>query len=520
MTAIVQIGKTGDVLAALPLAQCFDDPIMMVAAEYAHVLKASDVPCHIYHGAWNDLAGAIIEAKKNYSKVVVPQVHGQYLVPENRHPSFQYDMYDRVEMLGKWDTLPLKLKHQQHPRMANTILFADVSESSKFPFVEDCYKLLCDSFPKHKIIRLSTIRLKSFTDFIGYYNAANALVTVETAHLHLSAASHKPVVALVGDMPSRWNGSAWSKRFSGYFRYKDYLLRKSELVWSLRDAMSQNELPVVSQAPTTQAHGYNLSIAELRGQIYQSYRWHPDPNSWRTQLVINEQPLVPPLDYADHSLEDARLFSFNGRLHAAVTIARNNANVFYCVTGYGELVNTAKLWSFKNFFVPRFGKNDWSGMEKNWVPFEHKGRLHFIYQCHPEQVVIQMDGDVVTGQWKSSSPEFYAGTIRGGTVPIRHGQQWLRFFHGAQNSKSNHFPLTYHVGALLMQPEPPFQITKVSSRPILSGDEQYYPGWKRWKLKVIIPYGAIPDGDGWRVALGKNDSICAEVRLKQNQLYL
>lgn len=493
---------------------------MMVAAEYAHVLKASDVPCHVFNGAWGDLNGAILEAKKHYSKVVVPQVHGQSLTPENRHPSFQYDMYDRVGVLAKWDTLPLKLKFQKQPRMKQTILFADVSESSRFPFADDCHTLLRDSFPDYKIVRLSTMRLRQFTDFIGYYNAADALVTVETAHLHLSAASTKPVVALVTDSPARWNGSAYSRRFAAQIRYKDYLLRKQEIVWNLERVLSQRVHPAMHDYPVAQPHGYNLSGHELNGTRYHSYRWHPDPTSWRTQLVINEQPLVPPLDYTPYSLEDARLFTHVGKLHAAITVARNSGQHFFCITGYGEIHNDGKAWSFKSFHQPKFGKNDWAAMEKNWVPFEHGGRLHFIYQCYPEQIVIQVQGDVVTNQWRTKSPEFYAGAIRGGTVPIAHNGQWLRFFHGAQDSKSNHFPLTYHMGALLMNPEPPFQITKVSRKPILSGDEQYYAGWKRWKPKVIIPYGAMVDNGGWTVTVGKNDSVCGVVKLTREDLFL
>jgi len=87
------------------------------------------------------------------------------------------------------------------------------------------------------------IKLPHFFDFLPWYDAADALVSIDTSHLHLSAASNKPVVALVQDRPDRWHGSAWSQRFACYCRYHEFDERKDEMVESLRDAMANKPKP-------------------------------------------------------------------------------------------------------------------------------------------------------------------------------------------------------------------------------------------------------------------------------------
>lgn len=253
MRVIIALGKTGDILSALPVARHYHavdgvKPVMMVARQYSQLLdRIPFAETRVYDGDWQDLEGAFREAKAEFSDVLVMSTYGRNFPIEHRHSSFQLDSYDRAGVLKLWDTLSLEIprgKPKQFPKP--TILFADHSQSSPFLQKDDLYALLKAEFPKHDILRFSEHRVADFLEFLEWYDGAKALVTIETAHLHLSAATKTPVIALATDKPSRWNGSCWSKRFAFFCRYGEFDDRKEHLVESLRDAMSgRKKLDVV-----------------------------------------------------------------------------------------------------------------------------------------------------------------------------------------------------------------------------------------------------------------------------------
>lgn len=124
-----------------------------------------------------------------------------------------------------------------------------------------------------------------------------------------------------------------------------------------------------------------------------------------------------------------------------------------------------------------------------------------------------MQGANVMREFKTKSPAWEWGELRGGTSPLPHRGLWLRFFH-------SHVDGIYRMGALLMESQPPFQVMAVSKWPILSGDDRYKYGWKFWKPRVVIPYGAIEWNGGWMVSIGRNDSECALVHVTPEMLNL
>ena len=239
------LGKTGDIIGALPILynRFVTDkrkPSVIVASEYLHVIdRVPFVDAVEYKGSWQDLSGALLFAKKLSPQVVCLSTYGKDFPIEQRHSSFQLDAYDRAGMLEQWDSLPfgqvMRGERVKFPRP--TILFADHAESAPFLHKEELYKLLRSRFPYHQVVRLSMFKLPHIFDFIAWYDAADALVTVDTAHLHLSAATKTPVAALAADKPSRWKGSCWSKRFCFYCRYGEFPARQEEMVDCLTDAM-------------------------------------------------------------------------------------------------------------------------------------------------------------------------------------------------------------------------------------------------------------------------------------------
>lgn len=246
-TAFLQLGKVGDILNAIPLAQFHAretgiKPYFIVADQYADILeRIPHVVPVIYENSWDDLRGAMLWAKRQFETVIVTQTYGRNMPIEHRCSSWQLDAYERAGRLKDWDKLTLEVErsaaHLGATCKSPTIFYADHSQSSPFFQKEELYKLLVDSFPLHAIIRLSSTRLSNFCDFVHWYDSSDAIVCVESAHLHLTKACSKPVVALATDKPSKWHGSAWSKRYAYYCRYSEFSERKMELVEALSAAL-------------------------------------------------------------------------------------------------------------------------------------------------------------------------------------------------------------------------------------------------------------------------------------------
>jgi len=250
MTPIyITLGKTGDIIGSLPILyhRYIADkrkPVALVASQYLPIFdRVPFVEPLEFKGDWQDLSGAVLFVKQLGRDAVCLSTYGKDYPIEQRHSSFQLDAYDRAGMLEKWDTLPFgcvmrgeKVKFQKP-----TILYADLAESAPFLHKEELFKLLTSRFPKHQVLRLSMYKLAHIFDFVGWYTAADAVVTVDTAHLHLTAASKTPVVALAADKPSRWKGSAWSRRFCFYCRYGEFPARQEELVDCLAASIAGGE---------------------------------------------------------------------------------------------------------------------------------------------------------------------------------------------------------------------------------------------------------------------------------------
>jgi len=534
VSAYVQLAKHGDLLSLLP---CLHHeflttgikPSLIVGRDYRAIPDAVDYLNVVqFDGDPQDLDGAIRFAKNRFEGVKIPQLHGEGFQFQHRHPSFQYDQWDRAGWLDKWDTLPLILprrKSNLEIPIEPFIVYGDHSQSSPFLHKEDLAEVLKQNFPQHSIVRLSSVLAPHPLELLALIDAADLIVTVDSMPLHLSKAVNKPAIALVGDNLSRWHGSAWSSRFAIHCRYGDYQRRKDELVKAAKAALNNSLLK--STPIAADMGGYNPSIIRFGNKTLTTFRYHP-ARSWKTRLAITDghkaSDIVFPASMDEFSKEDARLFTHMGKLMMTYVVAKALpvGHQFRCVVGYGMLNFREGRWRIDEHIQPAFQNNDWSGTVKNWVPFEHDGKIHFIYgNQFGEQIVIRVEGDKVTGEYKTPEAKWEHGEIRGGAI-VPHEGNLLRFFHS--RTGENHWTpgatFQYHVGALLMESNPPFKVIKVGSSPILSGDERYMPGCFHWKNNVAIAYGVVKDDDGFILSVGRNDSSCEAVKLKFGDLNL
>lgn len=538
MKAYVQLGKIGDVLSILPILQheftrncalgkgCAPIPLV-IAKEYASILEGtSAVEPVIWKGDANDLAGAVLFAKKRFSQVVVLQTWGNLGI-QHQTPSFQLDQWKRAGAVRFFEDWPMEFDNRTYSRELSVrmqakvvqgvepyILFADHSQSSPFLHKQELYEILAKEFgPLYRIIRLSEIKAERIYDMLGLMDFAHCLVTVETAHLHLSRASKVPTVAIAA---SGWRGSAFSKRFAYFTRYGQWgPLAKRQIIEAVRAAIVSKgycKPTLINQLLTSQNHGYNLAWMMHDGKQISCYRAHLN-GDWKTRLFLNDKLLNLPAKYRDFSAEDCRLFEFKGKLHGAYTMSTAIDGQFRCYMAYGEIkgdhIDHIQIAHPENTLV---------GMTKNFVPFVHEGVLFFVYGIKGQnQIVLQVDGSAVSVEHKAPAPAWTYGEIRGGCI-IPHNGAYLRFFHSRSvyTDKSQR----YFVGASIIEAKPPFKTLAVSKVPILQGDERYTPDCHHWKANVAIPYGVIKQGDKFLLSYGRNDCECCVAELSEGDLNL
>jgi len=535
MPCYLQLAKNGDLCSLIPILHhdfvtTGVKSTLIVAPNYRQIPEAVDyINTVVYPGSDMDLEGAIKFAKTNFDKVRICQLHGKGFEFQHRRPSFQYDQWERAGALQHWDTLPLILPRKTHRDveipLEPYILFADHSQSSPFFHKDELATALLDSFPMHKIIRLSEALVKDLLALLPLYDAADLIVSTDTLHLHLAKATQTPLIALVSDTLSRWHGSAFSHRYAMHCRYKDYPRRKVELLRIAQDCLDKIKKVTASPELVTKPGGYNLSMIQHGNSIIATHRYHPE-RDWKTKIAIYDgitlSDVIFPAKVSELSQEDARLFHHNGKLMVSYVLATAEFGEFRCVVGYGMLVQREGRWHVDNHCQPEFTGNDYTGLVKNWCPFVHDGKIHFVWGIKDgNQIVIEVDGEKVTKEYRTPAPTWDYGEIRGGVLLPDKGC-FVRFFHSRSGGDlgGENGSFQYHMGALLMDNKPPFRAIKVGNYPIVSGDERFTPGCFHWKPNVAIPYGAVRNGGEFWVSIGRNDCACEVLKVGFSDLHL
>ena len=276
--------------------------------------------------------------------------------------------------------------------------------------------------------------------------------------------------------------------------------------------------------------GYNGSVIEWNQRRLLAYRWHRD--GLNTVLAIadldanynvtNNKGVTGELK----SLEDPRLFLFNNELWISYVQSDWPRNPT-CVTKYGKLVDHGKEWQIENVQHPKHGLNDGTALEKNWCPFVHDGKLHYLYTSNPHQSIIEMSGGNVTNVHHSDMPYWPWGQIKGGVVAATpYNGHLLRFFHSRLDNEPSPYPWRYYIGAAMLEPTPPFKTVAVSREPIVRASAlDHYSQAERnkclhYKTKIVFPSGLIEVGAEWHLSAGINDSAIEILKLKESDLKL
>jgi hypothetical protein len=253
---IVNLGRTGDLLALLPLlwkdAQSGERPQLMVGKDYAPLLDGVSYVEPIVADVPHTELGKACEAAATMGEYQSAQVNGpvemieRYTMaasPGARATSFQKEMWRVLGRLNEWDNLyPLVIDRRDAAREAalvekhlpkskrRVLLVAASGHSSPFPYRDLLFELLHNRFGKvFTILSLDDIQAERIYDLLALYEKAHLLIAIDSAPLHLAwAMPQLPVMALTADHPSLWHGSSWKPNHVWYCRYRDFPARAVE----------------------------------------------------------------------------------------------------------------------------------------------------------------------------------------------------------------------------------------------------------------------------------------------------
>jgi predicted GH43/DUF377 family glycosyl hydrolase len=267
--------------------------------------------------------------------------------------------------------------------------------------------------------------------------------------------------------------------------------------------------------------GYNPSIARYKGNLVMAYRYHHDGTA-STRLAIcdldenlnvltnrafelNEQAL---------SQEDPRLFFYENNLWMSY-VASEWPHFPVAKVRY---VRLSKPDHWRADHPIDYSFPNMEAIEKNHTPLFTPDGLGIIYRHNPKMVVyVPRRTEPVVGD----SLTWAYGEIRGGTAPIPYNGKLLKFFHSSLRNDMPPQHHRYYIGALVFNPEPPFNMVAVSKKPILFGSEGGgEKNRKHFKPKVVFPAGVVADRGGFQLSVGVNDSECRVFKIREEELHL
>lgn len=274
------LGRSGDILNALPIAYHIfqttaEKPFFMSSKEYASLLDGcSYLTPLVFNGPFEDIKRAYSQLEGKYDQILVPQVYGRDWECQKIHDSFCKDGWQNSGLIDLFGKVPLVFDRRDSKREAflkarwiksPTILLNFSGQSSPFPQgeiirreLEMSWGLMCN------IVDLSKIRAHKLYDLLGLYDAADILITSDTATLHLAQGSNIPSIQFIVDRPTMWHGST----------------PKGNCIFSCRYEESVKNLPAIMGMIASQIGNDNLQRIVHAYSSFQGNQHDKVRNQW------------------------------------------------------------------------------------------------------------------------------------------------------------------------------------------------------------------------------------------------
>lgn len=222
---VVELGRFGDIINILPVLQRIYErvgkPRLMVSREFASLLDGvSYVEPHVVDFPNSDLNQAVNLARKEYRNVIVTQIWGSNWNQERKEAAYNKESWRMSGFLSHFNDPAWRPYFDRRDPEAEKALADRCAAGGKQMLLINITKSVSSPFPqgqtiKDAIIRrfsgrfvivdLSDFKLRRIYDLLGLMDRAVALVSIDTATLHLAAVTNIPVVALVN--PTPWQGT-------------------------------------------------------------------------------------------------------------------------------------------------------------------------------------------------------------------------------------------------------------------------------------------------------------------------
>lgn len=235
-------------------------------------------------------------------------------------------------------------------------------------------------------------------------------------------------------------------------------------------------------------------------------------------VPTDAKPLLIRAFYSDEHFEDPRGFYHNGKTYVSCT------NFIWAPRGSGAHQIICEFdddWNLVKRYDPVYGGNGQHcynnrRQEKNWLWKPHGEFPHLVYSATPHEVAsFSWDFKPISKYVTDSKINWKWGEIRGGTPPLKIGNEYITFFHSSLEW-SHGGGRRYFMGAYSYQDEPPFKINRYTPDPLLCGSQ--HDVWAPGKPKVVFPSGSILRHGEWLVTLGVNDLCCAYICIDHSSL--
>lgn len=245
-TCIVQLGRYGDLLNILPVAKHIADTegavAMVVHRDFLGLMEGvSYVQVIPWDGDFMRPHEAAKAVKDQFKCVLVSQPADSAVARERVCEAFNMESWRYGGYLDKWSELRLDIDRRDRAREDKLLdalglrgqpflLVNPHSQSSPFPQADQLVASIQMKWaPRFKVVDMRRFRAERYHDLLGLMDRALGLVTVDTASLHLAAASRVPVIALISDHLTPWHGSKPRCNIRLSMRYKEYQFREAEM---------------------------------------------------------------------------------------------------------------------------------------------------------------------------------------------------------------------------------------------------------------------------------------------------
>lgn len=326
-----------------------------------------------------------------------------------------------------------------------------------------------------------------------------------------------------------------------------FLLAASLQYGALEEIFTDYDTTIVTSTQRIVIEGYpeafNPSLAKLDRGFILTFRHSPDPygQPWRSDIgivVLDDEftPITEPQLLSTRAKrsktpsqsEDARLFTYKQKMFL---IYNDNVDEIFYDQGKrrdlfiaellsqepSDVINDGIFWGHLKKERFKLGpplrlrcdeKYALAHQQKNWIPFEWQNSLFFTYSIHPHEILgTDLRNGACYSLYKTNTLfNWPYGTLRGSSDAQLVDGEYLAFFHSGARMKSPASPALklwhYFMGAYTFSPNPPFEITKMTQKPIMSDD--FYT-LSHCEKRVVFPGGFVVDGPRIYLAYGKDD---------------